>query len=175
MFRKAARGFTLIELMIVVAIIGILASIAIPNFMRYQLRSKSSEAAVNLGAIKTSEIAYFGSRDVYVTAKPNPTEVPGADRDPFETPTTANGWLDLGWLPEGEVYFQYAVATDTTQGGQFTASALGDLDDDDNQQCWVFIKPGSSGGKVPATPGAETCPDATIVNQVVKATADGLY
>uniref|UniRef100_UPI00117E9790 type IV pilin protein n=1 Tax=Nitrospira cf. moscoviensis SBR1015 TaxID=96242 RepID=UPI00117E9790 len=56
-FRKQ-EGFTLIELMIVVAIIGILAAIAIPNFVAYQAKSRQSEAKVNLGAIFTSATAF---------------------------------------------------------------------------------------------------------------------
>ena len=63
---RKQEGFTLIELMIVVAIIGILAAIAIPNFLTYQLKSRQSEAKVNLNAIKTSEIAFQAEKGCYL-------------------------------------------------------------------------------------------------------------
>ena len=63
---KGQKGFTLIELMIVVAIIGILAAIAIPNFLQYQMKSRQSEAKTNLQAIKTSEVSFQAERGCYV-------------------------------------------------------------------------------------------------------------
>ena len=62
---RSKKGFTLIELMIVVAIIGILAAIAIPNFLRFQAKSKQSEAKTNLGGIFTAQISYFGENNYY--------------------------------------------------------------------------------------------------------------
>jgi len=66
--RNKQKGFTLIELMIVVAIIGILAAIAIPNYLSYTCKAKQSEAKSNLGAIATCQEAYNAEFDAYSTS-----------------------------------------------------------------------------------------------------------
>ena len=138
-FRKQ-EGFTLIELMIVVAIIGILAAIAIPNFLTYQLKSRQSEAKTNLMAIKTSEVAWNGERGCFLTVARWPAlaaPVAGTKNTPSAwfpgavaiVPTPANaatGWCvgaagglgittgnfaALGFQPTGNVMYNYATGT----------------------------------------------------------------
>ena len=58
-------GFTLVELMIVVAIIGILSAVAVPNFKRYQAKSKTSEAKIQLAAAYTAEQSFYGDFGIY--------------------------------------------------------------------------------------------------------------
>ena len=141
-------GFTLIELMIVVAIIGILAAIAIPNFLRFQLKAKSSEGKTNLAAIRTAEESYYAEYGMYISALPSP---PTASMTPFNQKTVfshalaASGFDIVGWSPEGRVYFNYSVAIDAGVGSQFTAGAGADIDNDATAQVWGYKKGGLDG------------------------------
>ena len=89
---SSKKGFTLIELMIVVAIIGILAAIAIPNFMRFQARSRTTEARTNLGAIYTGQVAFFGEGNSY------------------------GRFTEIGWAPTGTPKYHYTFDGATSGG-----------------------------------------------------------
>ena len=125
------KGFTLIELMIVVAIIGILAAIAIPSFLAMQLRAKRSELPTNLDAIRTAEKAYHAEWDTYTACGQTPSPIPG------RTPTVFIGgdytsFANLGWTADGLVRGQYQVdnisATTNLTADAFIAHARSNID-----------------------------------------------
>jgi len=155
-------GFTLIELMIVVAIIGILAAIAIPNFLRFQLKAKSSEGKTNLAAIRTAEQSYYSEFGVYISAQPAPVlAAVGNSKTVFSAGT--GGFHTVGWSPEGQVYFSYAVGSDAAQSG-FFATAMADIDADTVHQEWGYRKPELGGGNT--LQGTHTCATSPPVDQV---------
>ena len=130
MKEKGQKGFTLIELMIVIAIIGILAAIAIPNYMNYTRKAKTTEAKTNLAAIRTSEEAYRAENETYRACGADPANIPGRTQVAWATSDTAAGaggnFTAIGFRPSGKVYYSYRVPTAT--GTTFTACAEGDLD-----------------------------------------------
>ncbi len=147
---RRVSGFTLIELMIVVAIIGVLSAVAIPSFRSYMMKAKVTEATTFLGEIKQRQESYkaeFGqycavSGTTSITSY-NPSSVPPAGMPVAWPASTA--WAMLGASPDSDVRFRYATiagnpgSVPSVDGSSlgftgtdfwFVAQAQGDLDGD---------------------------------------------
>ena len=159
------HGFTLIELMLTVGIIGAMAAIAIPNFIAYQARSRRSEAFTNLAAMASAQKAFQAERNIYhdsVLAGIG-SDVPdinnyggawGTKKMPWDADAMM-AFSELGWEPEGEVYYSYASFTSltATTGPNcgscalcFTGAAYGDVDGNGSPQTILYVHPDKVGG-----------------------------
>jgi type IV pilus assembly protein PilA len=150
----AKRGFTLIELMIVVAILGVLSSIAIVSFRKYTRRARTTEAYNMLGMIRMRQEAYRSEFSQYANVSGSiasmwPATVGVTAQDWYSG--VPAGWTQLGVRPTGQVYYQYATiaglppavpsvagaapadlgySTLPSQDAWWVAHAKGDLDGD---------------------------------------------
>jgi prepilin-type N-terminal cleavage/methylation domain-containing protein len=109
-------GFTLLELMIVVAIVGILAAIAIPKYQVYVAKTKQAEAGEILSAVYTNEIMYQSEYGVY-----------------------ANSEALIGMTMDGRRYDSLTAFTNVT-ASTYTATITANLDSDPTLDTWVMVQ-----------------------------------
>lgn len=141
---RKQQGFTLIELMIVVAIIGILAAIAIPNFLRYQAQSRQAEARTNLGGIFVAEVSFFGENSRFSNFSEIGFTLAGtSNRYTYRAmlTTVAAGVISAGAVETinagiGAIAADNTVFAAASSGTGFTATAVGNLDNDPTIDQW---------------------------------------
>jgi len=156
---RRRQGFTVLELMIAVAIVGVLASVAIPSFRTYQWKAKRSESFTNLSALAQTQKAYVALYDGFfgvANAEPGnslapPNDVPSEIQRSSASIDTAFG--PLGWAPEGRVYYDYDANVNGLAGtgcvcsNCFTLSAYGNVDGDATGGAVMYVHRGTLGNE----------------------------
>ena len=138
--------------MIIVAIIGILAAVAVPSYLAHIRRSRLSEATGSIAAIKQAEESYFSINNCYIVAPAHPAAIPvggTAAWDPIPVGSEAWGNQALAVRPDMNVRFQYRVFA----SNQYTAAS--------NTACDApTLARAASTGAIDALATASGCPAA---------------
>ena len=124
------------------ATIGIFAAIAIPNFMRYQLRAKEAEAPMLLRSLASSEEAYLEREGTYLELEVPAEGEPGTSKLAWGDEDVAAA-AALGWAVSPPTYFTYRVVVARSDDGRaaYSACAESDLDGDGEVAGWVIFQP----------------------------------
>lgn len=147
---KSQKGFTLMELMVVVAIIAILASIAIPSYGDYVTRGKLKEAFAELSTLRVRMEQYFQDNRTYVGACQNNTVAPlpsgnAAKYFTYSCPTlTANTFIlrATGVAAQGTGSFQYSL-TEANAKTTDSVPSTGGWKKPAPNNCWITAKGGT--------------------------------
>lgn len=166
--RKGDR-FTLVEMMIVVAIMMVLASIALPEVYESQLKARKSEAAINVQSIADASVGYHASMDTYPSGvstdwSPGKNTAPCSTCGkttrkwvPDEDGSNPTGFGQMGWQPDGDVRCDYNFFY---AGGFATSRAKCDVDDDNTIYNYSAVVDGVTNVRT-ITP---TCPGGNLDN-----------
>jgi prepilin-type N-terminal cleavage/methylation domain-containing protein len=125
---RKQRGFTLIEVMMVAAILGVLSSVAVPTLLQFAARARKAERNVVMTAVARSAQDFLG-RNGSLPVNPgipwNPAPVPGLVKHQLDV--NAGGWRDLQLKIDGSLYYRY---TYNVNGATLNVVAEGDVDGD---------------------------------------------
>jgi Tfp pilus assembly protein PilE len=166
-----------VGLFLAVPCLGIVAAIAIPNYLRYQLRSKASETRVVLVSLVQAEEANLITNGAYVDFQSIPQDAPGPQKTAL-TPEELAFARKLGWAAPPEAYGRYRAAVEADPAGGQSAAfcAESDIDGDGTLAVKVVFLPGKS-GTAPDAPCTAPVPyDGTDTHgQVVDVTGPQVF